>query len=281
LKIRPTICIPLYRLPLSNEELISLDSLNRYLSKYDRCVIAPETLKNSVIEVIGKGNVIYFESSFFKSPTTYSHLLLTKEFYKKFANYSHILIYQLDCLVFKDHLMTWCESPWDYIGSPWFKGIDKDIGAGLGFFAAGNGGFSLRRVSKCLDVLNRSSCMLKLSTEKCWGEIPPNANLIENRRGDLSNPNLLHKVLSYVRKENTVEWQAMHYRFHEDMFWSTESIRFDPTFQVAPVDAALKFGFERHPRVCFDMTRGELPFGCHGWNKYDREFWAEQLRGKI
>jgi hypothetical protein len=52
---------------------------------------------------------------------------------------------------------------------------------------------------------------------------------------------------------------------------------YDPTFTIATVDEALDFAFEVNPRLCFERNHRRLPFGCHGWAKYDRTFWEPFL----
>ena len=42
---------------------------------------------------------------------------------------------------------------------------------------------------------------------------------------------------------------------------------------------ALEFSFELAPRYCFMMNGRRLPFGCHAWFRYDREFWEPFLLG--
>jgi hypothetical protein len=39
----------------------------------------------------------------------------------------------------------------------------------------------------------------------------------------------------------------------------------------------LRFAFEAAPRQCLEMNQGRLPFGCHAWGRYDREFWTPHL----
>ena len=50
-----------------------------------------------------------------------------------------------------------------------------------------------------------------------------------------------------------------------------------PEFKVASLEQGLRFAFEASPRTCFEMNGGRLPFGCHAWGRYDREFWTPHL----
>lgn len=74
----------------------------------------------------------------------YSRLLFTKSFYENFISSEHVLIFQTDSLIRKpiDDIFfqyNWCGAPWTHPG-------------------CGNGGFSLRRVRKMIDLsLHRTS----------------------------------------------------------------------------------------------------------------------------
>ena len=68
------------------------------------------------------------------------------------------------------------------------------------------------------------------------------------------------------------------YTLNEDHFWSDRAVLFRPEFNVAAVQQGLEFAFERHPEVCFARNRNRLPFGCHAWAKWGREFWIAKLR---
>jgi len=70
---------------------------------------------------------------------------------RRVKKYEFILIYHLDAFVFKDDLAKFCELGYDYIGAPVF---DKSIN-GMKLTRCMNGGFSLRKVKKILEVLNK------------------------------------------------------------------------------------------------------------------------------
>ena len=66
-------------------------------------------------------------------------------------------------------------------------------------------------------------------------------------------------------------------RKHEDLFWSFGARELKPDFRIASVEEALRFAFEVDPRRAYELAGGTLPFGCHAWAKYDREFWEPYL----
>jgi hypothetical protein len=79
---------------------------------------------------------------------------------------------------------------------------------------------------------------------------------------------------------NNVRWlvrKMARDKSHEDLFWAYEARKVVRDFRIPGPREALEFSFELAPRYCFQMTCGRLPFGCHAWSKYDREFWEPFL----
>lgn len=77
---------------------------------------------------------------------------------------------------------------------------------------------------------------------------------------------------------NNVRWELS--RWHlpsEERFIANRAIHYYPAFKIAPLEVALRFAFECVPRYCFEKNNFTLPFGCHAWAKYDREFWEPYL----
>jgi hypothetical protein len=64
---------------------------------------------------------------------------------------------------------------------------------------------------------------------------------------------------------------------YEDLFWSFIAPRLHPAFSVAPPEIAIDFAWELYPREHYEQF-GQLPFGCHAWQRYDRAFWIDILR---
>lgn len=145
------IVIPIYKDKLSPTEVIALKQLNKILGKYPRVFVAPQSLVfdfGSLGEGIG---VERFEDHWFQSVTSYSCLMMQKDFYARFSAYEYMLLYQLDVFVFSDRLKEFCDMRFDYIGAPIgrFAPFWHAIGARVG-----NGGFSLRRIPSVIRVLD-------------------------------------------------------------------------------------------------------------------------------
>jgi len=270
------IVVPFYKHLLDADEQVSLAHLEHYLGGYDRYLAAPTSFDRG----LDGFELKRFPDRYFANPITYSALMVAPAFYKSFADYRFILLYQLDCLVFADNLLDWCSVGYDYIGAPWF---DADFGVqfGVDLFqrpAVGNGGFSLRKVQAFLDVL---------ASRRLWRDPKERGNRLSpaspRRRGHAVLETLFGRsaYVNGVRPE-TRRWikgtsTSRLCLGHEDLFWSFVAQHYLPRFRIAPVEDALRFSFELHPRRCFELNGRELPFGCHAWTRYDREFWEPYL----
>lgn len=157
------VVVPIYQAQLSELEHFSLRHSLAQLQK-GRAVffVGPEGLDMSRHAVDFPGiPFIPFESSSFSSVQGYSRLLMSKAFYQRFDQHEFMLILQTDAILLKDELDTWCARPYDYVGAPWPDGLEILIN--LGRFEGGlgkrirthvgNGGLSLRRIPKCIALL--------------------------------------------------------------------------------------------------------------------------------
>ena len=268
---------PIYRLPLSPDESISLAQLRRVLRRRPRTFVAPESLE--VPDAFLDGETIErVPDHFLADIAGYNRLLLSERFYRAFARWRHILVYQLDCLVFRDELDHWCALGRDYCAAPWFADFAPDTAGGL--WAVGNGGFSLRRVASALRTLGtrtprgRAYPMKRAAGEDgaAW---TPSAR--PARAGEYRERLGWYQRARSALSRWTVADEVTRFAFNEDLFWSLEAVKFDARFQVASVEEALPFAFEMAPRWCFERNRRRLPFGCHAWPRYDRAFWLAQL----
>ena len=244
-KNKKTVAIvtPLYNQILTQDEKISFKHLLNYLGSHDKYLIVPGSLDVKNLPKECKDFLIKkFDQKYFKSRQSYSKLLLTKKFYKSFNDYDYILMYQPDCLVFFDKLSYWCDQGYDYIGAPWYKTKILEVLRGDG--QVGNGGFSLRRVEGFLKVLDVYQSPL---------------NIIKR------------KLIDYYKKG------SRDYQKNEDLFWSFKAKQYYPEFKIAPSQVAVSFSFETSPQYCFEKNNQILPFGCHAWAKYNRQFWEPYL----
>lgn len=266
---------PVVKFPLSAEEEISMRHLREYLGGFDRYIIGPKSLPKEFSDF----TLLEFPIYYFKSRFGYNRLLMKENFYRAFSDYEYILIYQLDCLVFASSLEEWCGKGWDYVGAPWLRDTRDPT---KGFSAVGNGGFSLRRVQSALEVLTSTQF---LEDPQILGLKTGHRSKIVYERLE-SRPHLKRMIVvgkTFLHQwgyHNNVRWlvrKTADDKSHEDLFWAYEARKVVRDFCIPDPSRALEFSFELAPRHCFQVNSRRLPFGCHAWSKYDREFWEPFL----
>ncbi len=266
------VVVPIYRTDLSADEATSLFTIRKIFPAEKICYVSPRTLHLSKLIQDGE-SVERFGEHFFTGIAGYNQLLTSSLFYERFAAYTHILICQLDCLVFWDELDTWCQKGFDYIAAPWFRKFLDDPSEGL--WRVGNGGFSLRNVQSHLRVLKQR--ILKKYIYPMHGSSPWEPTEPSEEVGLYQRLTPWYRRANPFAKWTTIEEELLRYPRNEDLFWSLEAPKFDPAFRVASAEEALPFAFEMSPRWCFQKNGSRLPFGCHAWARYDREFWMEHF----
>lgn len=266
------VLIPCYTSDLSADECIALQTIRSCFETGVICFIAPTSLDLSGVLRAGE-RVERFADGFFKDIAGYNRLLTSSIFYERFADSSHILICQLDCLVFRNELSLWAAKGFDYIAAPWFQKYLETPEAGL--WRVGNGGFSMRNVQSHLRVLNKripKGFFYPKHGSEPWVVTSPESEL-----------GMYEAMVPWYIKQNpfikwvTIEVELRRFPRNEDLFWSLEAPKFDASFRIATAEEALPFAFEMAPRWCFEKNGNKLPFGCHAWARYDREFWIEVL----
>lgn len=144
---RCCIVIPIYKERMTDEELISFNSISRNCEgKYDICIIGNGYLNDEWwLSFCKKHNIrtVVLPDKWFSSIYSYNYLCLTADFYKIFSNYKYMMIFQLDGYMFYNDLEKFISLDYDYYGalhySPYLK--------------CGNGGVSLRKISSFISVL--------------------------------------------------------------------------------------------------------------------------------
>lgn len=260
------IVTPVYRLPLDRDEKLSILSIRKHLPGYDHVFIIPQKLRHDFQRMIQGQLVISFDNGFFKNISGYNDLLLSSYFYKRFTEYEYILIAQLDSLVLSDQLGVWCEKGWDYVGAPWMKNYGNRETSE--FLAVGNGGFSLRNVSSALEVLNSR-------VEGKFRDMPGKDKLWSRKSAKRFLP--MNYVRTIFKSHHMEDFLKLHYRGNEDVFWGKYASKIKSDFHIPEPMEALRFAFEMDPSRSLKLTDGKLPFGCHAWARYDRQFWETHL----
>ena len=253
------VVVPVYQEYMSKSELYSFWRTIQILDGQNIFVLCPNFLYGKLGR-LKKNNVefIYISNRYFASISTYNRLLMSSFFYQYFINYDYILIVQLDALVLKDDLNRWCNTGYSYIGAPWFDGFHMPKKP-LKLIGVGNGGFSLRKISDFITVLRDIRYVPNMTYE--------------------NSSNMFFRFLKFLKHQVFFSYNRFPFLPHvnEDVFWSILVPRRFPFFKIPCCEEAKKFAFEVEPRVLYEMNNDVLPFGCHAWERYDRDFWVEKL----
>lgn len=204
------IVIPVYR-ELNAYEKFSYNVLKSVVKDKDIYVVCGNKFKTELKEHIER-----FDDAYFNSSTDYSRLCKSYEFYNRFSNYKYILIYQLDCLIFKDEIDYWCDKDYDYIGAPIISN-----NAGWSFVPiVGNGGFSLRKVDYFKSITNPDS-----EFRKKYDSI----------------------LETHKKKEKYEEFEDLYFCEFVNSKW---------LFDVPTIEESLQFAIDMNPDIVFDSNRG-------------------------
>lgn len=87
----------------------------------------------------------------------------------------------------------------------------------------------------------------------------------------------LRKISSHLAIAKRIKWFTRFYSYNEDVLWSIFVPVFFRSFRKPPVQEALRFAFEWNPRESYARIGNKLPFGCHAWERADREFWDQYI----
>jgi hypothetical protein len=254
------IIIPVYKNEISPYEAISLQQCFVVLGNYPIIFICPKNLELGLFhqEYKSRAGFLFFDNDNFESIVTYNRMMLSVWFYYHFINYSYILIYQLDCFVFRDELMFWVEKGYSYIGAPWFVGNSSDESVSE-FFGVGNGGFSLRNIKDSISVLKSDK-----KTKSLKDYIQINS---QSKKSFVLLRSIKHYLVSYSFK--TIRNDTL---INEDKVFCLAGKRFN-FFTIPDTKTALAFAFEKQPRKLLILNNNILPFGCHAWCRNDIEFY--------
>lgn len=266
--MKAAVVIPVYKKDLNNDEKLSLNQCFNVLGKHPLIFVAPKKLdlyvyKKICLEHKAELIVKWFNDRYFESINSYNKLMLLPEFYKKFILFDYILIYQLDSYVFRDKLKFWCNKGFDFIGAPWVEsGSEFEENSNFMRYA-GNGGFSLRKVKTIIKVL-----------ETRFKYVEGFNDLIKDFRSNKKIISILTMMFRKIRIRNMSYFFIKNFYLNEDRFFVFFAKKILSEFSAAPNEEAMLFSFECQPKRLYKLTGESLPFGCHGWRKYDDKFWS-------
>ncbi len=243
------VVIPFYKPNLTEFEIRSFNQCVSILKNYDIVIVAPKELPIDE-SFLKKVDVQYFANDFFKNIAAYNKLMLSRNFYNRFKTYEYILIYQLDAWIFEDNLEYWMKQKYDYIGAPWMNiNIDNEIG--IIKSAVGNGGFSLRKVSSALKVLQSFKMIYSLKFLLKRSIRPKKNTLIA-----------FLKAIYYFLFSNNTFHVFNNYDRNEDIFWGYIVNKKFPWYKVPNSSIAKYFSIDES--INNYVSNNKKPMACHG-----------------
>jgi hypothetical protein len=271
------VVIPIYKnfSNLNFDELSSLRQCLKVLNRHQICIVSPIKLslidyKKCFEENEVKFNYVTFDDKYFNDISGYNQLLINQKFYKTFIKYNYMLIYQPDCWVFEDELLFWCSKSYDYIGAPWVEVLINNYNKYI-FQGVGNGGFSLRKISTAIRILESIKIL------KFYDKLRTNYGFKKFYK--TGNYDILSRLFCFLLKVNRyapeLDLIVNENNFNEDIIWSFLIKKTFRGFNIPIPEEALKFSFEVNPFFLYKMNNDVLPFGCHAWRKYDPNFWSK------
>lgn len=252
------VVVPIYKNRLEGRELASFLNNAEKLSRYPMVLLAPEGLDIDAIAALAPQAEIMRVSRDWlgeKGIEGYNNMMMSKEFYQLFADCEYILICQTDAWIFRDELEQWCDGGYDYIGAPWPK-----------------------RCRYSLPII-RHFLWLRRKLFKRDGKLLRQDYFNKVGNGGLS----LRRIEAFITACDTyaerIEVFKSHTgtRYNEDWFWALIPTEFNyPSFEKA-----LGFSFDVNPKLCYELSKNRLPFGCHGWfKKRTIDFWSPIIENK-
>lgn len=249
------VIIPIYKSLLNDYDRVSITRTCKVLSLHDIVCIHPEGLDMEQIRMEFPALVFKsFPKSFFDGIMGYNRMMMSSDFYGAFLNYDYMLICQTDAYLFRDELDEWCSKGYDYIGAPWLRRPVYD--------------------NLVLKICMRFSLWYKhlrgrKSKQDLYNKIGNGGlslrKVSSHYQVTKDKPTLISEYLARKKKDHL---------FNEDVFWATEQ----PHFRYPSVEEALLFSFDKYPALCYQLTEGRLPMGCHAWFKRKmKAFWDKYI----
>ena len=208
------------------------------------------------------------------SVATYNEMMLQGWFYRLFADSTYLLIFQLDAWILGDDLAAWLAKWFTYIGAPW----TGHLGSDTPLVGVGNGGLSLRCVSEM--ILICESPLWKLMPVFRWRKLAYRITLFRDyhpfppsQRPLLFFKRLLIFAAMSLGWQNTLAYYART-GVYEDYILTVYAPYVFSWMRLPSIAEAASFSIETNPRQTFAAYGISRPYGCHAWERYDRNFWT-------
>lgn len=177
-RVKSSVVVTFVWRDMNQKEKCSFHQGVKVLGKHPFVVVHPQSYSIELLkQLYPEITSIELPDEHFCGIEAYNKMMLSSWFYALFAEYEYMLIYQIDAYVFNDQLDYWTMLDYDYIGAPWMLNDkpyerligqrvmrllqrrpirNNDVHSAHLFQRVGNGGFSLRRVSKMIEIMERN-----------------------------------------------------------------------------------------------------------------------------
>lgn len=269
------VVIPVYDEHPKQEELRAFRNNIRILKAHPICLVTFKECNTIVYENIAREESVcleyrFFSQEFFRSVASYNNLCLSTNFYNQFLEYEYMLICQLDVWVFSDEVNMWCSKGYDYIGAPIYYPYNE-LHFTQKFRAIGNGGFCLRRIQYCLDVLSSDLHRILLKPipllKMYWYLFLYDETYSCSWMKRLSIfPLAIAKMFGF---RNSFHYFASR-NLNEDLLlgsWAKQSWHY--TAKLPDEITAAHFSIEVNADMLLKRMNGKLPMGVHAYEKWN------------
>lgn len=258
-KYKLCIVTPFHKNNLDDYEKLCLESINKVFKNEKKFLV---TFKENNLNIKGFENK-YFDKHYFQSIQTYNKLCFNLDFYKLFKDFKYILICHLDAIVLhKNNLDELMEEEISYIGAPSGKKNIFDRSRkklwGIRYFC--NGGFSLRKISDFINVLNSNSITKPFNHYVRYECL---------KSGFIKYFFLLFKTLRQ-NEFNKAKFFTENFYLHEDSFWTYFAKLFYKDFKLPTLKQTNNFAFDGDPYFFYKKNNYKLPIALHGHYDYPK-----------
>lgn len=269
------VVIPVYEEDPKQEELRAFRNNIRILKAHPICLVTFKQCNTTVYESIACEESVcldfrYFNQEYFSSVASYNELCLSTIFYNQFLSYEYMLICQLDVWVFRDELVEWCLKGYDYVGAPIYYPYNINCFTQK-FRAIGNGGFCLRRIQYCIDILSSDAHRILLKPRPLlrmyWYLFLYDETYTCSWFKRLSMlPLVIAKMFGF---RNSFHYYASH-NLNEDLLlgsWANQS--WHHSAKLPNEITAAHFSIEVNAEMLLKRMNGKLPMGVHAYEKWN------------
>jgi hypothetical protein len=230
------------------------------LVAHDIVIVKPQSLDlNELLSLHPRLRTESFSDDYFAGIGGYNRLMLSDLFYERFARYEYVLIHQLDAFVFSDQLLAWCARGYDYMGAPWLPNSSIPTWPNyLRIYMRRTLYRWFNRPDRHVPGVHHAQYMFSVG----------NGGFSLRRVAAMREA--LDSLSSVAERYRNIEKPLL----HEDMFFCVEANRYRRRVKVPSYREAAGFAWELQPGVAEILNRGELPFGCHAWNRLHRQEWS-------